>query len=78
MPKFEPCQRCGSRKLAALNAKCSDQCSVYFATPVNVNGEEVSHVEGYLPESLKVGHGDYVSFSWCLECGQVKGDFLHA
>lgn len=60
------CQRCKSARVAMLNGKCSDMCSV------NIGDRE--H-EGYVPRELGVGGGDYVDLSWCLDCGQLQGEF---
>jgi hypothetical protein len=37
-----------------------------------INGAE--H-DGYVPEDLGIGGGDYVQFSYCLDCGQIQGTF---
>ena len=60
------CQECESDRIADVNARCND---MFFA---EVNGNE--H-EGYVPTDLGIGSGDYVRFSFCLECGQIQGDF---
>jgi hypothetical protein len=31
--------------------------------------------DGYMPAGLGIGEGDYVEFEWCLECGQIQGEF---
>lgn len=60
------CQRCQSKRVAGVTAKCSDCCGV------NLNGAD--H-EGYVPTGLGIGGGDYVDFSFCLDCGQLQGNF---
>lgn len=61
-----PCQRCNSDRLCSINAKSSD---------LN-NGDVMGKkFDGYVPHDLGVGGGDYVGFSWCLECGQIQGPF---
>lgn len=29
----------------------------------------------YAPEDMNIGGGDYVDFSYCLDCGTIVGDF---
>lgn len=60
------CKNCNSNRVASVNAKCSDCCGV--------NLGDVSH-EGYVPEGLGIGGGDYIDFSFCLDCGQLQGNF---
>ena len=60
------CQRCESERVASVTAKCGD-CS-----GVNLGGNEN---EGYVPNDMGIGSGDYVEFSWCLDCGQLQGTF---
>jgi len=35
---------------------------------------EHSH-NGYVPNDLGIGDGDYLEFDLCLDCGQIQGDF---
>lgn len=58
--------KCGSIRIAAVSAKCSDLCFV------RVLDEES---EGYVPPDMGIGGGDYVRFQWCLDCGQIQGRF---
>jgi hypothetical protein len=37
-----------------------------------VNGKDN---DGYVPDDLGIGGGDYVEFDMCLTCGQVQGKF---
>ena len=60
------CQRCESTRVAEVNAKCSDCCSVSL-------GE--SGTDGYVPRDMGVGGDGYVGFRWCLDCGQLQGKF---
>jgi hypothetical protein len=60
------CCSCGSNRVAAVTAKCSDCCSVEVAG---------SDREGYVPCDMGIGGGDYIEFSWCLECGKMQGSF---
>lgn len=60
------CKSCKSNRVISVSAKCSDCCGV--------NLGNVSH-EGYVPEGLGIGGGDYIDFDLCLDCGQLQGDF---
>lgn len=60
------CQRCDSERICSINAKSSDLNNGY------IMGKSF---DGYVPEGLGIGGGDYVKFSWCLECGQIQGEF---
>ena len=60
------CQRCKSERIAEVSAKCSDMCSVDLGD---------SRMNGYVPEDMGIGGGDYIDFKWCLECGQLQGKF---
>lgn len=55
------CQRCESERVAKITAKCSD-C---FATDLGDTN--------YVPQDMGIGGGDYVEFSYCLDCGQIQG-----
>jgi hypothetical protein len=60
------CQKCNSQRIAEVSGKCADCCGVTIGN--------VEH-EGYVPNDLGIGGGDYISFSWCLDCGQLQGKF---
>lgn len=60
------CQRCGSSRVAEILARCSDMCSVDLAG---------RRGHGYVPRDLGIGGGDDLHFSYCLECGQIRGQF---
>lgn len=62
------CQRagCESERIASVGGKTSDMC--------HVNCEGFEH-DGYVPEGLGIGSGDYLNFSYCLDCGQMQGTF---
>lgn len=61
------CRRCQSKRIANLSAKCDDRCSVTVA------GKDKR--SDYVPRGLGIGGGDYVDFSWCLDCGQMQNSF---
>jgi hypothetical protein len=58
--------KCGSNRIASVNSKASD---LHF---VSIGENEQ---DGYLPSDMGIGGGDYVEFSWCLNCGQIQDDF---
>lgn len=60
------CQRCQSDKLASINAKSSDLNYVTI-------GERER--DGYVPYDFGIGGGDYIRFWWCLNCGQIQGEW---
>ncbi len=65
--KFE-CTQCSSDQLANVGAKCSDLCS--FETVW-----DQYESDGYVPDGVGIGGGDYVEFTYCLNCGQIQGTF---
>lgn len=60
------CKRCGSERVAHVSGKTSDMCYVQIA------GKELV---GYVPVDMGIGGMDYLEFDYCLECGQIQGDF---
>jgi hypothetical protein len=63
------CQKCKSKRVMHVNAKCCDLCFV------RINGKES---DGYVPTDTvfgKDGWGDYVEFDVCLDCGQMQGEW---
>jgi len=60
------CKKCNSNRVAEVSAKCSDCCGV--------NLGDSTH-EGYVPKDLGIGGGDYIEISFCLDCGQLQGNF---
>lgn len=60
------CQKCNSDRICTINAKSSD---------LNNGTILDKDFEGYVPDGVGIGGGDYIHFSWCLECGQIQGSF---
>ena len=60
------CQKCGSKRVGWVNAKCSDCCAT---------GIDEKEQDGYVPDDLGIGNGDYVEFDFCFNCGQIQGKF---
>lgn len=63
------CQRCKSTRLVHVDGKTSDLCSVVFAESYNIREPT------YVPENIGIGGGDYITFTYCLNCGQIQGKF---
>ncbi len=57
-------KECSCSRTASVTAKCADRATVC------VEGFER---DGYVPEGLGIGGGDYVTFIWCLDCGLIQG-----
>ena len=57
---------CGSERLMTVSAKCSDLCHISLP-----EGE----IEGYVPDDLNIGGGDYVRIEVCMDCGRVQGEW---
>jgi hypothetical protein len=62
------CQTCKSENIANVGAKCSDMCTV--SGPGGLNGEP-----NYVPFGIGIGGGDYMDFSYCLDCGIIQGEW---
>lgn len=60
------CQKCSSMRIASVGGKCSD-CSWFVAAGKEHNG--------YVPGGVGIGSGDYIELTYCLDCGQIQGDF---
>lgn len=62
------CQRCESDRILEILSKSSDLNAIYY------KNKEYS---GYVPSGLNIdeGTGDYINILYCLECGQIQGDF---
>jgi hypothetical protein len=60
------CKNCKSDRILTINAKCSDLCYITY--------KDVGS-DGYVPSGIRIGGGDYVDMSICMECGTVQGKF---
>ncbi len=61
------CRRCQSERIAKMSAYCYDRCSVTVW--------EKDSSSDYVPRGIFIGGGDYIEFSWCLDCGQIQNKF---
>jgi hypothetical protein len=57
--------KCGNGKLVSICGKVSDLC---FASYGGVDKE------GYCPEGIGVGGGDYIEFEFCPKCMTIQGE----
>jgi hypothetical protein len=60
------CKKCGSERVAEISGKCSDM------SWARVGDKE--H-DGYVPSDMGIGGSDYIEFNYCLDCGQMQGEF---
>lgn len=59
------CQRCNSDSIVNVNGKCSDLCHWTYKD---------QEFDGYATMPV-IGHGDYIKIKYCLDCGQIQGNF---
>jgi len=60
------CDNCKSNLVADVLAKCSDMCHFELNDTI---------LDGYVPNNVHIGGGDYVEFEYCLDCGKIQGNF---
>lgn len=60
------CQRCKSERVIEVGGKCSDRSHAY------IGDKEDS---GYVPHDLGIGGGHYIELKYCMDCGQIQGEF---
>ena len=60
------CDVCGSNRVMSVTGKCSDMCGILF---------QDKDYDGYVPNDLNIGGGDYIEFDVCLDCGKLQGEF---
>lgn len=61
---MKKCLSCSSSRIASISAKCSDCFSMRY---------QLEDYNGYVPDNIGIGGGDYVEFNYCLECGVIQG-----
>lgn len=68
------CQRCGSTRVMSAGGKVSDlfSGSILLKEPIP-DVTNYADYNGYVPEDIGIGGGDYLGFEYCLNCGQLKG-----
>lgn len=67
----DTCSTCCSTHLAFVGGKVSDRFNAF-------DYQTDSDYDGYVPEDLGIGSGDYIRINYCLDCGQIQGDFPQA
>ena len=60
------CQTCQSNRVAEIRGKCSDLFGMDYKN---------KSYQGYAVENIGIGGGDYIDIAYCLECGQIQGEF---
>lgn len=57
---------CVPKRKAYVQAKCLDMFSVFT---------DNNEYNGYVLNDIGIGGGDYIEFSYCLNCGKIEGNF---
>ena len=60
------CQRCQSNRIITISGKCCDSFSAVYNDQI---------YDDYVLGGIGCGGGDYIEMEYCLECGQIQGDF---
>jgi len=64
------CRKCGSDRVCEVHARCESAFRCWIQDHTYM---------GYVPDDLGLGFthggGDHVTFSYCLNCGQMQGRF---
>jgi len=61
------CKNCESQRLCFICGKCRDLFS--YQT------QDVDEYDVYVPRNIGIGGGDYIEFTYCLECGMIQDSF---
>ncbi len=61
-----PCSSCKSDRILSVSGKVSDCFFCSF---------KKKEYEGYVPDEIGIGSGDYIEFNYCLECGKIQDSF---
>ena len=61
--------KCGSKRIADISGKSSD------CNNISIGGTTVDVHSEYVPRDMGIGGGDYLRFSFCMDCGQMQGTF---
>ena len=66
--KNEVCQSCGrTERIAFVSGKVDDGCCF--------ESNELFKPSYYVPVNMGIGGGSYIEFKYCLDCGQIQGEF---
>lgn len=58
---------CNDKKIIKICGKCNDLCSIIYPDGTTHND--------YVPYGLNIGGDDYLDFDFCMNCGQMVGNF---
>ena len=58
------CQHCQSHRVGSVSGKSRDLSDFDLGNQSR---------DGYLPDDIGIGGGDYIEFSYCLDCGMIQG-----
>ena len=61
------CQKCKDERIVSFQGHCVDR---FFAT---LGDKEYG--PNYVPRDLGIGGGDDIEIDYCLNCGQIQGEF---
>jgi hypothetical protein len=60
------CVRCAEDRVISISGKCDDRFSARY------KGQSY---QGYSLRGIGIGGGDYINIEYCLNCGQMQGEF---
>ncbi len=60
------CDSCNSNRLVNVSGKCSDMCNISY---------KQMERDDDVPRDMEIGGGDYLEFTYCLDCGKIQGNF---
>ena len=60
------CQECGAVAIVEVTGKISDMCHMRHLH---------RSYDGYVLRDMGVGEDDYLEFEFCVNCGQIQGDW---
>lgn len=63
---MQKCTDCLSERIMWVSAKCNDMCQLKIGD---------KEKDGYVPDGIGIGGGDYIEFEYCLECGKIQYAF---
>lgn len=61
------CKQCNSERIMDIQGHCVDR---FTAT---LDGKMFG--PDYVPDDMGIGEGDDIEISFCLDCGQMEGEF---
>lgn len=61
------CQNCKGERIMSIQGHCVDRFTA------DLDGKEFG--PDYVPGDMGIGEGDDIEIDFCLDCGQMVGDF---